>query len=88
VRSLEAAIVLYSGSRTDMQKKRRPATWEPDGTEGHVGKVGVLLQDGTVPGPVYVDIGSSGHVPSFTDWWVYTGEGRAPLTCANSAPET
>ncbi|MCZ0978755.1 hypothetical protein O1L60_04405 [Streptomyces diastatochromogenes] len=53
--------------------------WEPDGAEGHVGKVGVLLEDGTVPGPVYIDLGSSGHVPSFTDWWFYNGEGHAPL---------
>ncbi|MGW0118023.1 hypothetical protein [Streptomyces sp. NPDC003327] len=44
-----------------------------------MGKVGVLLEDGTVPGPVYIDVGSGSHVPSFADWWVYTGEGRAPL---------
>ncbi|MGW4699846.1 hypothetical protein [Streptomyces sp. NPDC004285] len=53
--------------------------WELDGAEGHVGKVGVLLDDGSVPGPVYIDIGSGGHVPSFTDWWVYNGSGRRPL---------
>ncbi|MFB7935807.1 hypothetical protein [Streptomyces sp. NPDC056049] len=30
--------------------------WEPDGAEGYVGKVGVLLEDGTAPEPVYIDI--------------------------------
>ncbi|MFB6828400.1 hypothetical protein [Streptomyces hydrogenans] len=53
--------------------------WQPDGAEGHEGKVGVLLEDGTVPGPVYIDLGSSGHVPSFTDWWYYDGANRRPL---------
>ncbi|MFI8372074.1 hypothetical protein [Streptomyces sp. NPDC085466] len=53
--------------------------WEPDGAEGHVGKVGVLLEDGTVPGPVYIDMGSGSYVPSFTDWWYYDGWGRRPL---------
>ncbi|MFH9956025.1 hypothetical protein ACH4OX_17670 [Streptomyces roseolus] len=53
--------------------------WEPDGAEGHVGKVGVLLEDGTVPGPVYIDIGSGSYVPSFTDWWYYDGVHRRPL---------
>ncbi|MFI8769407.1 hypothetical protein ACIGN6_31510 [Streptomyces sp. NPDC053792] len=53
--------------------------WELDGAEGHVGKVGVLLNDGSVPGPVYIDIGSGGHIPSFTDWWLYTGSGLRPL---------
>ncbi|MFJ6405730.1 hypothetical protein ACIQK9_09405 [Streptomyces hydrogenans] len=53
--------------------------WEPDGAEGHTGKVGVLLEDGTVPGPVYIDMGSGSHVPSFTDWWFYDGSGRRPF---------
>ncbi|WP_143060347.1 hypothetical protein [Streptomyces sp. TLI_105] len=79
MRDPEAAIGSYGGTRTDTQEKGRLAMWEPDGAEGHVGKVGVLLEDGTVPGPVYIDMGSGGHIPSFTDWWVYTGQGRAPL---------
>ncbi|WP_037708961.1 hypothetical protein [Streptomyces griseus] len=53
--------------------------WEPDGAEGHVGKVGVLLEDGTVPGPVCIDLGSGSYVPSFTDWWYYDGTHRRPL---------
>ncbi|MFE1272616.1 hypothetical protein [Streptomyces sp. NPDC058758] len=53
--------------------------WEPDGAEGHVGKVGVLLEDGTVPGPVYIDAGSGAYVPRFTDWWYYDGVNRRPL---------
>ncbi|MFC8957519.1 hypothetical protein ACFT8P_33545 [Streptomyces sp. NPDC057101] len=45
---------------------------EPDGAEGHVGKVGVLLKDGTVPEPIYIDIGSGGG-PAVTDWFCYDG---------------
>ncbi|WP_158718782.1 hypothetical protein [Streptomyces griseus] len=47
--------------------------------EGHEGRVGVLLEDGTAAGPVYVDLGNSGHVPGFTDWWIYDGTLRRPL---------
>ncbi|MFE6713889.1 hypothetical protein [Streptomyces sp. NPDC057695] len=36
------------------------------------------LEDGTVPGPVYIDLGSGSHIPSFTGWWFYTGSGTAP----------
>ncbi|GGY50611.1 hypothetical protein [Streptomyces omiyaensis] len=53
--------------------------WEPDGADGHVGRVGVLLEDGTTPGPVYIDLDGSGHVPGFTGWWVYDGTLRRPL---------
>lgn len=52
--------------------------WEPDGAEGHVGKVGVLMEDGTVPGPVYIDIGSSGGAPGLTDWFYYDGTWGRP----------
>ncbi|MFD3334605.1 hypothetical protein ACFWV1_18395 [Streptomyces sp. NPDC058700] len=54
-------------------------SWKRDGFDSHVGEVGVLLADGSEPGPVYVDMGSGGHVPSFTDWWVYDGAVRRPL---------
>lgn len=63
----------------DGREERGPDMWEPDGAEGPVGKVGVLLDDGSVPGPVYIDMGSGGHVPGFTDWWLYNGPGRRPL---------
>ncbi|MGA5069319.1 hypothetical protein ACPB9E_37210 [Streptomyces exfoliatus] len=53
-------------------------SWKRDGFDSHVGGVGVLLADGSEPGPVYIDMGSSGHVPSFTDWWVYDGTVRRP----------
>ncbi|WP_030556732.1 hypothetical protein [Streptomyces sp. NRRL F-5135] len=54
-------------------------SWKRDGFDSHVGGVGVLLADGSEPGPVYIDMGSSGHVPSFTDWWVYDGAVRRPM---------
>ncbi|WP_445269287.1 hypothetical protein [Streptomyces sp. DSM 41634] len=36
----------------------------------HEGSVGVLLADGSEPGPVYIDVGSGSHVPSSTEWQV------------------
>ncbi|MFG2234920.1 hypothetical protein ACGFNX_33850 [Streptomyces sp. NPDC048723] len=39
----------------------------------HEGSVGVLLEDGTEPGPVYFDVGSGSHVPSTTEWHAYDG---------------
>ena len=40
----------------------------------HEGRVGVLLDDGSEPGPVYVDVGSGAGGRRITDWWVYDGQ--------------
>lgn len=45
----------------------------------HEGRPGVLLADGTEPGPVYFDAGSGPTVHQSTDWWIYDGTLRAPL---------
>ncbi|MFE3073567.1 hypothetical protein [Streptomyces sp. NPDC059247] len=47
--------------------------WVREGFASHEGTVGVLLADGSEPGPVYVDMGSGGHVHQVTDWWVHDG---------------
>lgn len=52
--------------------------WQREGFETHVGEVGVLLADGTEPGPVYFDLGSSSYFHESTDWWVYDGSLRRP----------
>ncbi|MFF3089993.1 hypothetical protein ACFVRB_33895 [Streptomyces nojiriensis] len=44
----------------------------------HEGSVGVLLEDGTEPGPVYFDVGSGSHVPSTTQWHAYDGRFGRP----------
>lgn len=44
----------------------------------HEGSVGVLLEDGTEPGPVYYDVGSGGHVPSTTMWHACDGRYGRP----------
>lgn len=44
----------------------------------HEGAVGVLLADGSEPGPVYFDVGSGAHVPSSTAWHAYDGRFRRP----------
>ncbi|WP_330334455.1 hypothetical protein OHS33_35030 [Streptomyces sp. NBC_00536] len=44
----------------------------------HEGSVGVLLADGSEPGPVYFDVGSGGHVPSSTAWHAYDGRYGRP----------
>ncbi|MGW6843842.1 hypothetical protein [Streptomyces sp. NPDC054958] len=44
----------------------------------HEGSVGVLLADGTEPGPVYYDVGSGPHVPSTTRWHAYDGRYSRP----------
>ncbi|MFE0601669.1 hypothetical protein ACFW2T_14245 [Streptomyces sp. NPDC058892] len=44
----------------------------------HEGSVGVLLADGTEPGPVYFDVGSGPHVPSSTRWHAYDGRYGRP----------
>ncbi|MET9959638.1 hypothetical protein ABZ128_11320 [Streptomyces sp. NPDC006326] len=50
--------------------------------DAHAGAVGVLLADGSEPGPVYFDIGSGSHVPSSTHWSVYDGHFGRPLAAA------
>ncbi len=54
----------------------RDETWVSDeyGTS-HKGRVGVLLADGTGPGPVYFDSSSSGSGWEVRHWSVYDGEG-------------
>ncbi|WP_329391541.1 hypothetical protein OG625_39925 (plasmid) [Streptomyces sp. NBC_01351] len=44
----------------------------------HEGSVGVLLEDGTEPGPVYFDVGSGGEMPTSTEWHVYDGRFGRP----------
>ncbi|MFE1876796.1 hypothetical protein ACFW9N_39080 [Streptomyces sp. NPDC059496] len=44
----------------------------------HEGSVGVLLDDGNEPGPVYFDVGSGSYVPSSTEWHVYDGRYGRP----------
>ncbi|WP_420082835.1 hypothetical protein ACN6AT_37580 (plasmid) [Streptomyces sp. JL4002] len=44
----------------------------------HEGAVGVLLADGSEPGPVYFDVGSGGHMPSSTAWHAYDGRFSRP----------
>lgn len=44
----------------------------------HEGAVGVLLEDGSEPGPVYFDVGSGGHMPSSTEWHAYDGRFGRP----------
>lgn len=53
--------------------------WERDGFLAHEGAVGVLVADGSEPGPVFFDLGSGGSFHESTDWWIYDGTFRAPL---------
>lgn len=48
--------------------------------QAHLGRVGVVLADGTEPGPVYLDAGSGTNFQTRTDWWLYDGAAwsRAP----------
>ncbi|KOX19598.1 MULTISPECIES: hypothetical protein [unclassified Streptomyces] len=52
--------------------------WRRDGFESHEGTVGVLLADGSEPGPVVFDLGSSSNFHESTSWWHYNGEFRRP----------
>ncbi|MFE7402234.1 hypothetical protein [Streptomyces sp. NPDC057557] len=54
--------------------------WETEefGSE-HEGRPGVLLADGTEPGPVYFDAGSGPTVHQSSEWWAYDGTLGAPL---------
>ncbi|MBT2488619.1 hypothetical protein J7E96_08795 [Streptomyces sp. ISL-96] len=51
--------------------------WERDGFASHKGAVGVLLADGSEPGPAYFDTGSGSYVHESTAWFVYDGTLRA-----------
>ncbi|WP_328741243.1 hypothetical protein OHA91_39560 (plasmid) [Streptomyces erythrochromogenes] len=44
----------------------------------HVGAVGVLLDDGSEPGPVYFDVGSGPNMPSSAEWHAYDGRRGRP----------
>ncbi|MFF2792859.1 hypothetical protein ACFVT6_39985 [Streptomyces sp. NPDC058049] len=44
----------------------------------HTGSVGVLLADGSEPGPVYFDAGSGPDVPSSSEWHAYDGRFGRP----------
>ncbi|MFE7098105.1 hypothetical protein [Streptomyces erythrochromogenes] len=39
----------------------------------HEGSVGVLVADGSEPGPAHFDVGSGSQMPSSTEWFVYDG---------------
>ncbi|MEU7029117.1 hypothetical protein AB0A60_20820 [Streptomyces sp. NPDC046275] len=56
--------------------------WTREGFESHEGKVGVLLADGTEPGPVAFDMGSGAYFHESSDWWVYTGDARRPAAAS------
>ncbi|GGT26698.1 hypothetical protein GCM10010222_80590 [Streptomyces tanashiensis] len=53
-------------------------SWQREGFETHEGEVGVLLADGSEPGPVFFDLGSGAYFHESTDWWVYDGSLRRP----------
>ncbi|MFD0404713.1 hypothetical protein [Kitasatospora sp. NPDC127116] len=46
--------------------------------DSHKGSVGVLLADGTVPGPVFYETSSSGGGRSVSQWYAYDGAFDAP----------
>ncbi|MGW7304270.1 hypothetical protein ACWGI1_01675 [Streptomyces sp. NPDC054835] len=52
--------------------------WEPDRPDGHLGDIGVLLEDDTEPGPVYYDTGSGASFHKSRDWYCYDGTLGAP----------
>ncbi|MFE0773194.1 hypothetical protein [Streptomyces sp. NPDC058861] len=52
--------------------------WQQEGFESHEGAVGVLLADGSEPGPVFFDLGSGSNFHESTSWWHYDGEFRRP----------
>ncbi|WP_432112728.1 hypothetical protein [Streptomyces sp. S1] len=52
--------------------------WRRDGFESHEGMVGVLLADGSEPGPVFFDLGSGATFHESSDWWHYDGTFRRP----------
>lgn len=75
--------------------RRETWTTEEFGSS-HAGAVGVLLADGTVPGPVYFDSASGGGGEAVSQWNVYDGRSdrvpraaalRAVCSCGWSGPE-
>ncbi|MGW2698387.1 hypothetical protein [Streptomyces sp. NPDC001296] len=52
-------------------------TTEEFGTS-HEGYVGAVLDDGSEPKPVYLDIGSGSAGFSTSEWWAYTGQMGRP----------
>ncbi|MFE5899856.1 hypothetical protein ACFQ67_20990 [Streptomyces sp. NPDC056488] len=44
--------------------------------------VGVLLADGSEPGPVFFDLGSGSNFHESTSWWDYDGDFRRPTAVA------
>ncbi|MFF8513378.1 hypothetical protein ACF064_35560 [Streptomyces sp. NPDC015492] len=56
--------------------------WQREGFETHEGEVGVLLADGSEPGPVYYDLGSGSYFHGSTDWWAYDGTLRRPTAAS------
>ncbi|AVI00291.1 hypothetical protein C5L38_35160 (plasmid) [Streptomyces sp. WAC00288] len=52
--------------------------WRREGFESHEGGVGVLLADGSEPGPVFFDLGSGSTFHESTSWWHYDGTFRRP----------
>ncbi|AVH93718.1 hypothetical protein C5L38_35005 (plasmid) [Streptomyces sp. WAC00288] len=52
--------------------------WRREGFESHEGMVGVLLADGSEPGPVFFDLGSGATFHESSDWWHYNGTFRRP----------
>ncbi|MFC8270135.1 hypothetical protein ACFUIZ_31135 [Streptomyces cinereoruber] len=52
--------------------------WRREGFESHEGMVGVLLADGSEPGPVFFDLGSGATFHESTSWWHYDGTFRRP----------
>ncbi|MEV7523513.1 hypothetical protein [Streptomyces sp. NPDC091371] len=72
-------------------------TWTTDEFgPSHEGAVGVLLADGSVPGPVYFDTGSGSGGPPVSQWSVYDGRWahvpraaalRAVCSCGWAGPE-
>ncbi|CAM5674556.1 hypothetical protein SAVIM338S_07130 [Streptomyces avidinii] len=75
--------------------RRETWTTEEFGTS-HAGAVGVLLADGTVPGPVYFDSASGSGGEAVAQWSVYDGRRnrvpraaalRAVCSCGWAGPE-
>ncbi|MET9469941.1 hypothetical protein ABZY44_35145 [Streptomyces sp. NPDC006544] len=75
--------------------RRETWTTEEFGTS-HAGAVGVLLADGTVPGPVYFDSASGSGGEAVAQWSVYDGRStrvsraaalRAVCSCGWAGPE-
>ncbi|WP_405705173.1 hypothetical protein OG264_01410 [Streptomyces xanthophaeus] len=48
----------------------------------HEGTIGVLLADGSEPGPVHFDVGSGPDTPSSTAWHAYDGRRGRPRAAA------